>query len=90
MAIIILTGRQERFSKITKEWLSDNNVIYDLIYMRKDNDNSKDSKVKKTIYEKYIRDNFNIEFILDDRNQVVKMWTEELGIKCFQVNYGDF
>ena len=90
MAIIILTGRQERFSKITKEWLSDNNVIYDLIYMRKDNDNSKDSKVKKTIYEKYIRDNFNIEFISDDRNQVVKMWREELGIKCFQVNYGDF
>ena len=90
MAIIILTGRQERFSKITKEWLSDNNVIYDLIYMRKDNDNSKDSKVKKTIYEKYIRDNFNIEFILDDRNQVVKMWREELGIKCFQVNFLDF
>jgi hypothetical protein len=25
----------------------------------------------------------------DDRDRVVKMWREE-GIRCFQVDYGDF
>ena len=46
--------------------------------------------VEKNIYEKYLKDNFDIEFILDDRDQVVDMWRTELNLKCFQVNYGNF
>jgi hypothetical protein len=57
--------------------------------MRKKGDFRKDSVVKKEIYEKYIKDNFNILFCLDDRNQVVNMW-REIGIKCLQVQDGDF
>jgi putative SOS response-associated peptidase YedK len=37
-----------------------------------------------------IRDNFNVEFVLDDRNSVVDMWRKELNLPTFQVNYGDF
>ena len=88
--IIILTGRQERFAEITKIWLINNNVEYDLIYLRQNDDNREDSLVKKNMYEKYINNNYQVEFVLDDRNQVVDMWRKDLGLKCFQVNYGDF
>ena len=77
-------------AKITKDWLSNNNIDYDAFYMRKDDDNRKDALVKKEMYVKYLSKNFNIEFILDDRDQVVDMWRNELNLKCFQVNYGDF
>ena len=88
--IIILTARQERFSKITKSWLSKHNVIYDLMFMRDNTDNQKDSVVKKNIYEKYLKNKYEVEFILDDRDQVVDMWRRDLNLKCFQVNYGNF
>ena len=45
--IIILTGRQERFYKITKNWLAKHNVEYDIFHMRKNDYNRKDSLVKK-------------------------------------------
>ena len=42
------------------------------------------------IFDGYIKDKFYVEFILDDRNQVVDMWRKDLKLNCFQVNYGDF
>lgn len=42
------------------------------------------------IYDQNIRDKYEIEFVLDDRDQVVRMWQEELGLTCFQVACGDF
>ena len=32
----------------------------------------------------------NILFVMDDRDQVVSMWRNELGLTCFQVAEGDF
>jgi hypothetical protein len=58
--------------------------------MRAPKDQRKDSIVKKELFEESVRNNYNILFALDDRNQVVDMWRKELGIKCLQVNYGDF
>ena len=42
------------------------------------------------MYNKFIKNKFREEFILDDRDQVVQMWREDLKLKCFQVNYGNF
>jgi hypothetical protein len=28
--------------------------------------------------------------VLDDRNQVVDMWRNDLGLTCLQVDWGDF
>lgn len=57
--------------------------------MRPEGDIRKDSIVKREIFENYIRDYYNIQFVLDDRNQVVEMW-RSLGLKCLQVAEGDF
>ena len=47
-------------------------------------------EVKIDMYNQFVKDKFDVEFVLDDRNQVVDMWRKELNLKCFQVNYGDF
>jgi hypothetical protein len=57
--------------------------------MRKRGDKRKDVIVKKEIYEKFIKDNYEVFFVLDDRDQTVKGW-RDLGLKCFQVAEGNF
>lgn len=88
--IVLLSGRSDSCMALTKEWLEENDVPYDLLLMRKDGDNRKDAIVKRELYDKFIKDKFYIEFILDDRNQVVDLWRKELHLPCFQVYYGDF
>jgi hypothetical protein len=57
--------------------------------MRETGDRRKDSIIKKEIFDRHIRDVYNIEFVLDDRNQVVELW-RSLGLTCLQVADGDF
>lgn len=87
--IILVSGRDGCCMDETKQWLEDNSIRYDQLLMRGNGDNSPDIIVKKAIFDVYIKDNYNIEFVLDDRNQVVEMW-RSLGLKCLQVQDGDF
>lgn len=88
-AILIVSGREDTCKHKTIRWLSDNRISYDKLFMRKHNDNRPDEVIKKEIYDEYIEDEYDVEFILDDRNKVVKMW-RDLGLKCLQVAEGDF
>lgn len=87
--VIIVSGREDDCLEVTKKWLSDNSVNYNAIYMRKAGDHRDDRIVKKEIYEEHIKPNYNVRFVLDDRDRVVKMWREE-GLKVLQVAEGDF
>lgn len=88
--IILLSGRDEVCRPETAEWLAENRVPFNHLYMRPEGDTRKDSIVKRELFDSYIRDAFNVEFVLDDRNQVVEMWRNELGLKVLQVAAGDF
>lgn len=88
-SIIIISGREQKCEQQTTEWLLKNNIFFDSIFMRKTGDNRKDSVIKREIYEQHIKDKYYVDFVLDDRNQVVDMW-RELGLLCLQVYYGDF
>ena len=88
--IIILTGRSAEHLDVTVEWLAKHSINYNEIYTRAEGDNRKDSIVKKELYSTHIAPRFNVKFVLDDRNQVVDMWRNELGLKCLQVAEGDF
>lgn len=89
--IILCSGRDEgRGRKATEEWLKMHNIPYDYLMMRGAGDTRKDSIVKKEIYESEMKGKFNILFCLDDRDQVVRMFREDVGLPVFQVNYGDF
>ena len=96
--IIFLSGREDSCFEKSQDWLQKwgfdtqilcNKTIYDGLLMRKTGDNRKDCIIKREIFDKYIRDKFYIEFVLDDRNQVVDMW-RKMGLICLQVADGDF
>lgn len=87
--IIVVSGRTDDGKEKTETWLKKYGVNYQHLYMRKKGDMRKDSILKQEIYNELIRDNYNILFILDDRQQVVDMW-RSLGLTVFQVAEGDF
>lgn len=88
-AILLVTGRPEEYKPQTKKWLEDHQVKYDVLLMRKTGDSRKDFVVKKELYEKFIQGKYDVFFVLEDREQVVKMWREE-GLTCLQVAEGKF
>jgi predicted kinase len=87
--IILVSGRKEKFRNQTLQFLNFYNIKFLELFMRKDNDDRKDSIVKKEIYDNEIVGKYNILFVLDDRDQVVKLW-RSLGLTCLQVADGDF
>lgn len=89
MKIILVSGRDEVCRSETEAWLEENGVPYDLLYMRPEGDSRKDSIVKAEIYEEHINGKYNVNFVFDDRDQVVEMWRNK-GLKVLQVAEGDF
>lgn len=87
--VIVMSGRDESCRSETKEWLDRHEIWYDHLFMRPDGDMRPDNIVKSELFDKYVRDNFDVKFVLDDRNQVVDMW-RAMGIKTLQVAPGDF
>jgi predicted kinase len=88
--IILLSGRDEVCRPETEVWLTRHAVRYEALYMRPAGDVRKDSLVKRELFDQHIRGQFNVAFVLDDRDQVVRMWRYELGLKVLQVADGDF
>jgi predicted kinase len=88
--IILMSGREEISRSPTINWLKTYEVPFHELFMRAHGDMRKDSIVKKELFEKHIKGQYFVKFVLDDRNQVVDLWRLELGLPCLQVNYGDF
>lgn len=87
--IIFLSGRKPSCYDKTLNWLNNHysdhpNQIQYLFTRETEDDNRKDFIFKQEVYEKYIKGKFYVEFILDDRDQVVEMW-RSLGLRCLQV-----
>lgn len=88
--IVLMSGRQEESRSQTVRWLEANNIRYDALYMRATGDQRKDSIVKRELYDVHILGKYNVDFAIDDRDQVVDMYRRDLGITVFQCNYGNF
>jgi hypothetical protein len=88
--IIFVSGREGTdVCKVkTLKWLLENKLNGDL-YMRPEGDHRNDAIIKEEIYNKYIKDKFDVEFVLDDRLRVVEMW-RRIGLRCLQVAPGNF
>lgn len=87
--VIILTGRDGSCEQDTRDWLDENGVEYDELYIRRADDNRKDAIIKAELFNDHIAARFNVKYILDDRNQVVEMW-RQMGLKVLQVADGSF
>jgi predicted kinase len=95
LEVIFMSGRVESCRPQTEKWLSSlgyNPEVYPL-YMRPELPDGvqqpKDSVVKLALFDEHIRDYYDVQFVLDDRDQVVEMW-RSLGITCLQVAPGPF
>lgn len=88
--LLLLSGRQGQYKPQTINWLKKHGIEYDELWMRAEKDSRKDAIIKKELYEEHILGKYNVQFILDDRDQVVDLWRLDLKLPCFQVFYGDF
>lgn len=87
--VIVMSGRDAVCRDETERWLNDNGIPFHHLFMRPEGDMRKDSIVKAELFDENVRDEFDVKFVLDDRNQVVDMW-RSMGIKTLQVAEGDF
>jgi len=87
--VILCSGRESSARVDTLQWLADNHIPFDFLYMRQEGDSRSDNIVKLEIFDQHIRDDYNVEFVLDDRNRVVEAW-RSIGLKVLQVAEGDF
>lgn len=88
--IIIMSGRDAACREITEEWLKSKGIKYTDLFMRGIGDNRPDNIVKRELFDEFIKDFYQVLYVLDDRNQVVDMWRNDLGLKVLQVAEGDF
>ena len=58
--------------------------------MRSEGDHRKDSIIKEELYNIYVKGLYNVKLVLDDRNVVVDLWRNKLGLTCLQIDYGNF
>jgi len=93
--VLFVTGRKEKYRQQTQKWLKkyisltqSYNKIYDL-FMRQDDDNRPDTVVKKDIFDQQIKGKYNINYVLDDRPSVCRMY-RRLGLKVLQLNDIEF
>jgi ADP-heptose:LPS heptosyltransferase len=87
--IIIVSGREDYSQEDTEQWLENHDIPYDAIHMRRTKDFRPDTEVKQEIYQELIEPHYNVWLVLDDRNSVVNMW-RDIGLKCLQVQAGDY
>ena len=88
--VIFVSGRDAACRTATEQWL----FAHDLIggcdfFMRPEGDMRDDRIVKEEIYRREIKGKYNVRYVIDDRQKMVRLW-RSLGLPCFQVAAGDF
>jgi hypothetical protein len=87
--ILYCSGRSEAEREMSEEWLKKNNLWFGHLFMRSAGDHRQDDIVKEILLDFDVLPQFNPEFMIDDRQQVVDMWRRR-GFVCLQCAKGDF
>jgi hypothetical protein len=83
--IIGLTGRNEKFRKLTNDWLLEHDIQIDEILMRPDGNFMKNGIVKKMLIEERFKGDYkNISFLIDDNEDTILEFFN-LGITTLQI-----
>lgn len=86
--VVILTGRDEEHGDSLYEWLTVKSVRYDEAHMRPRGDTRRDNVVKLELFNRHVRNRFNVIAAFDDRDRVVRLW-RRLGLLTCAVTFGD-
>lgn len=92
--VIFVSGREDICREDTIEWLADRCDLregedYIGLFMRDAGDGRDDGIVKLEIFDREIRDHYDVRYVLDDRDRVVAAW-RSIGLRVLQVQDGDF
>lgn len=91
LRVIIMSGRDEgRGRAATMSWIGMHKVPCDVLYMRPAGDTRKDAVIKRELYDAHVKGRYFVQAVFDDRDSVVRLWRDELGLPTFQVAWGDF
>lgn len=87
--LLFITARPERYYDETFKWIIRNVAPLTTLIMRPDDDDRKDWRVKYELFDRRIRNRFNVDIVIDDRERVVQMW-RAIGLTCLQPDPGKF
>jgi phosphoglycolate phosphatase-like HAD superfamily hydrolase len=88
--IVICSGRPDSHREATIEWLKQQDVPFDAVYLRPNNtDHLADEVVKDQLLKAMHNDGYQPWLVLDDRTAVVDHW-RAMGLTCLQCAPGDF
>lgn len=82
--IFIVSGRDSVCREECIKWLKDKGVFFQKLYMRPEKDQRPDYIIKEEIWREIAKDHY-IEYIIDDRTQVVEH-AVRLGLFVYDVN----
>lgn len=87
--ILIMTGRSEDHRDVVEQWLGDNRIYWDDLFMRKSGDTRNDAIVKSELFDEFVAPYYNFLAQFDDRDRVVAALRAK-GIPVYQVAPGNF
>lgn len=88
--VIFFSGRKDSCKEETQQWLTDHvdpSTNFQL-FMRPAGDDRPDYVVKYEMFHEHIQSKYHVEFVIDDRLQVCRMW-HKLGVKVVRVGDPD-
>ena len=86
--IVLVTARDERFDRPTRDFLIRNDLPFDALFMRPWGDGRRDTAVKADILAQVLGAGFRPIFAIDDRQDVAAVWRDH-GIPCHVVSSTD-
>ncbi len=86
---MLVSRKKDEYKEQKIRWLQSPNIEFDFILMRKSGGIRRDSIIKSEIFYENIKDKFFIEFVIDDRPQVIRMWSD-IVLLVFQVYDKEF
>lgn len=93
VCLVFMSGRTEGCRVDTERWLQQHVLIEGTRragpFMRTVGDTRPDHVVKLELFDRHVRDHYDVRVVLDDRDSVVALW-RSLGLTCLQVAPGDF
>lgn len=81
---IAMSGRKTAARAATEQAMARDGLTYHHLFMRADGDDRPDNVIKAELFDNHVRDNFDVQFVIDDRAQVVRMW-KQMGLKVLNV-----
>lgn len=87
--IILASGRPDDYKKETVKWLSNNEIVYDELFMRPRGDFRPDYVAKEVILDFEILTKYEPKLFIDDRKQIVDLWRSR-GFTCLACADGEY